>query len=325
MRQSFGQCDEPVSIRSGGDWSWSASVVRQALSDVVQRSAKPWKAGVVFRCVRWLFRRLVFGFLQLDVRGLAQIPREGGLIIAGNHPSVLDGILLFAVSPRPVRFLVAEDLYTHRYLHPFFTLFGCIPVYRTIPPPATGPLGRVRRGRTLPTAHMAGGGTKTHNGDALRAAVAALEAGEVIGIFPEGTIHDRGAMQQVKRGVALLALKTGCPVVPLAVRGSAEAFPDGARVPRPCAVSMRFETPIAYPKAALDPIPEEDVLRALEQIRRSILAALQMTSIRAPGRARPAWIKPLRVALCSVVVLPLTSFLTLTANPSLDPVRKARL
>jgi 1-acyl-sn-glycerol-3-phosphate acyltransferase len=173
-------------------------------------------------------------------------------------------------------------------------MMGCIPVYRT----------------------------KSHNGDALRAAVAALEAGELIGIFPEGTIHHGGAMQELKRGVALLALKTGLPVVPLAIRGSGEAFPDGARVPSPGTIRLRFERPGDYPKTSLDPIPEDAVRDTLERIRRSVLAAMRLIPDPVKAPAPAGWLKPLRVAASGLVVLPLAWFLTLTANPSLDPVKQ---
>ena len=106
---------------------------------------------------------------------------------------------LLIVSPRPVRFLVAEELFFHPFLHWIFAGMGCIPVYRT----------------------------QTNNGDALRAAVAALERGEVIGIFPEGTTSDLGRMRSVKRGVGLLALRTGAPIVPFGVWGSADRGRSG--------------------------------------------------------------------------------------------------
>jgi 1-acyl-sn-glycerol-3-phosphate acyltransferase len=238
--------------------------------------------------LHWLSR----AYFRLDVEGAARIPAEGGALIAGNHPSVLDGILLWAASPRPVRFLIAEDLYRHRFLKPLFEALGCIEVLRTRP----------------------------GNGDALRAAAAALERGELIGIFPEGTIHFRGAMRQVKQGVALLALKTGCPVIPMAIRGSGEAFPDGSRVPRPRPVRMRFGAPVAYPKAAQDPIPAEDVARTLEAIRRRIVET--MRAAEAPARAGRGRLLEFRAALAACVICPLAALLTCTANPSLDPARQ---
>lgn len=253
------------------------------------------QGSLLFRGVRGFFRRLVFGFFDVQIEGLERLPAAGGAVIAANHPSLLDGVLLLAISPRPVRFLVAEDMYTHRFLNPFFKALGCIPVYRT----------------------------KTHNGDALRAAVAALDAGDVIGIFPEGTTYYRGSLREIKRGVALLALKTGRPVIPLAFRGCDEAFPEGARVPRPGQLQVRFGEPAAYPKTDSDPIPAEQVAGTLEQIRCRMAEVLETTPATSRRPLAPTWLKELEIALCALVVLPLVSFLTTTANPSLDPVKKA--
>jgi 1-acyl-sn-glycerol-3-phosphate acyltransferase len=215
-------------------------------------------------------------------------------VIAGNHPSVLDGILLWAVSPRPIRYLIAEDLYRHRFLHPIFSAFGCIEVYRT----------------------------KNRNGDALHAAVAALEQGEVIGIFPEGTIHSGGVVREIKQGVALLALRTGVPVIPLAIHGSREAFPPFARTPRPHPVELDFGEPVAYPKTSGARIPDKVVAGAREAIRQRILDVMRMT---APGRSmmRLGVAGYARQVAAGAIIRPLCRFLTATAQPSLDPVAKA--
>ena len=253
--------------------------------------------GWVVRALRAFVRGVASAYFRLGIQGLDRIPKKGGAIIAGNHPSVLDGILLWAVSDRPVRFLIAEDMYNHRFLNPFFRAFGCIQVFRT----------------------------KTRNGDALRAAVSALERGELIGIFPEGTIHFGGTMQQMRKGVALLALKTGVPIVPLAIRGSGEAFPDGAKVPRPWAIQLRFESPVSYAKTSVDPIPEEHVAQTLEEIRLRVLQAMRSSKSSSTEWAVPRWVKEAQVLVAALVVWPLSGFLTLTANPSLDPIKKSRL
>ncbi len=181
-------------------------------------------------------------------------------------------MVLLAVSPRPVHFLVAEDMYTHRFLNPFFKALDCIPVYRT----------------------------KTHNGDALRAAVAALEAGDVIGIFPEGTTYYQGALPQIKRGVALLALKAGVPVIPVAFRGCVETFPEGALVPRPRQLRMRCDKPVVYPTIDADSIPEAQVAQTLDAIRCQMLKALKATPAPSQRPLTPPWLKELQIALCSL-------------------------
>ena len=266
------------------------SVVAAALLGAV---AVRWVTaeGRVYWLVRWFFRQVSFGYLRMDVQGLPQISSRGVAIIAGNHPNVLDGLFLLVVSPRPVRFLIAEDMYTHRYLHGLFKALGMIPVYRT----------------------------KSHNGDALRGAIAALQRGELLGIFPEGTTHFRGAIQEVKKGVGLLALRTGCPVVPLAIQGSDEAFPQGARFPRPRTIRMRFEEAVRYPPTDAHPIPEAQLAEVLEDIRRHILQTMQRVDAAPSRRLMPAWLKELQIALSALIVVPLSSFLTRTANPSLDP------
>ena len=249
------------------------------------------KTSWIFRVCRGVVRWLSLGYLQVRVEGLDAIPSQGGAVVAGNHASVLDGILLLAVSPRPVRFLVAEDMYEHPFLKPFFRAMGCIPVLRR----------------------------NAHNGGALRMAVEALETGELIGIFPEGTIHRGGSLQQIRQGVALLALKTGLPVVPLGICGSGEAFPDGARAPHAWPISMRFGGPRTYARVASELIPEVQLAETLEEIRQLLLQALADTPLPAAA-ARPA-LKEFQLLLSTLVVVPLAWFLTLTAHPSLDPIK----
>jgi len=141
----------------------------------------------------------------------------------------------------------------------------------------------------------------------------------VIGIFPEGTTSDLGHMRTIKRGVGLLALKTGSPVVPFAIWGSAEAYPAGTHVPRPKRIAMAFAPPVRYVPTAINPIAQDLLQRTLEDIRWEILCTMRW-AIAAFRDATPAWwLKPTQVVLSAVVVVPLAGFLSLTANPSLDP------
>lgn len=249
----------------------------------------------LYRSVRWALRQLGFGFFRLRIQGLDEIPREGGAILAGNHPSVLDGVLLLILSPRPVRFLVAEELFYHPLLRWAFEGMACIPVYRT----------------------------KAHNGDALHAAVAALDRGEIIGIFPEGTTSDGGVMRQIKRGVGLLALRTGAPVIPFGIVGSDAAYPDGARVPRSGPITLTFAPAIRYGRSCEDPIPVAVLQPVLDTVRWEILRAMRWAG-GAHEAPLPCWsLKSGEVALSALIVLPLSALLSLTAHPSLDPANRA--
>jgi len=119
------------------------------------------------------------------------LPAEGPALVAANHLSGLDPLLLAATCRRPLRFLIASEQY-HRFgLTWLFRLARCIPVDRS---------GRPER--------------------ALRQVVQALKAGEVVAIFPHGTIHlDSDPPRPLKPGVARLAQWGGCPVVPLRLEG----------------------------------------------------------------------------------------------------------
>lgn len=124
----------------------------------------------------------------LHVHGLSsdglELPETGPALLAANHISGLDPLLLIAASRRPLRFIIASEQY-HRFgLEWLFRAVGCIPVDRT---------GRAER--------------------AFREALKALRAGEVVALFPHGAIHlDSDPRRPLKPGVARLARLAGVPV-----------------------------------------------------------------------------------------------------------------
>ncbi|NQZ53544.1 MAG: 1-acyl-sn-glycerol-3-phosphate acyltransferase [Piscirickettsiaceae bacterium] len=119
------------------------------------------------------------------------LPDTGAAIVAANHVSGLDPFLLIAASRRPLRFLIAREQYERPILHWLFKASGCIPVDRTGKPEL-----------------------------ALRQALRALEEGEVIALFPHGTIHlDSDPRKKLKGGVARLAAWTNTPIFPVRIDG----------------------------------------------------------------------------------------------------------
>src|ERR1043165_1011104 len=123
--------------------------------------------------------------------GKLSIPAEGGALLATNHVSGLDPLLLIAASRRPLRFMIAREEYERWYLRWLFRAVGCIPVERS------------RNPRT-----------------AFHAARAALEQGEVVALFPHGRIHlDDHPPVTLKRGVTLMASMTGAPIIPARLEG----------------------------------------------------------------------------------------------------------
>lgn len=116
-----------------------------------------------------------------------ELPTQGPAIVVANHLSGLDPILLFAASRRPLRFLIACEVYESIWFNWLYRAVGCIPVDRTKRPEI-----------------------------GLRAALRALQAGEVIAIFPQGKITlPTEAPRKLKRGSLWLAQQVQCPIYPV--------------------------------------------------------------------------------------------------------------
>lgn len=189
-----------------------------------------------YELARGLVRGLVFPYLRIRASGLGEIPERGAVILAANHPNILDGLVLGLLCPRPLRFLVAEELFGNPVLARLLRWLGAIPVNR--------------QGRK--------------NGDALRAAQEALERGEALAIFPEGRTNNGLGLFPFKPGVAVLAARTGAPVVPAGLAYEPHIFPWGARVVRPGSVA------ITLGKALAAPAPEGQVEAFLDALREAI-------------------------------------------------------
>ena len=119
------------------------------------------------------------------------LPPQGGALVASNHVSGLDPLLLIAAARRPLRFIIAQEEYQRFGLNWLYRAIGCIPVERDRQPEL-----------------------------ALRQALRALQKGEVVAIFPHGRIHlDSDPPRKLKGGVASLAQLTGSPVYPVRLEG----------------------------------------------------------------------------------------------------------
>lgn len=118
------------------------------------------------------------------------LPEQGAALVIANHISGLDAFLLIAATRRPLRFLIAREEYERFGLKWLFKAGGCIPVDRSGKPE-----------------------------QALRAALHALEKGEVIALFPQGRIVLPDESVQLKRGGIWLAQHSHCPIYPAHISG----------------------------------------------------------------------------------------------------------
>jgi 1-acyl-sn-glycerol-3-phosphate acyltransferase len=158
------------------------------------------------------------------VEGVEHIPSEGPVILAGNHLTFIDSMILPLVCDRQV-FFIGKDEYVKgkglkgRLMAWFFTGVGMIPVDRD---GGKGGVAALMTGRRV------------------------LEEGKVFGIYPEGTRSPDGRLYRGRTGIARLTLMTGAPVVPFAMIGTDRIQPTGAGMPRPCRVTVRFGEPMEF-------------------------------------------------------------------------------
>jgi len=152
---------------------------------------------MIYYCARGICR-LLFVFLGLKKEGIDKIPRKGAVIVASNHMSNWDPIMVGISLPRPVYFMAKVELFNNKILGKLLTALHAFPVKR----------GAADR-------------------KAIRQALQVLEDGKVLGIFPEGARKKVLPDAQAQSGVALLALKSGAPVIPVACIGTDKDFPLG--------------------------------------------------------------------------------------------------
>jgi 1-acyl-sn-glycerol-3-phosphate acyltransferase len=164
-----------------------------------------------------------------EVHGAGNVPRTGAVILAANHLSFVDSFLIPLMTPRRVSFLAKQEYFRSGggpkqfATRTFLTGIDAIPV----------PRGGYRAAQ-----------------ESLEAALRVLEAGGAFGIHPEGSRSRDGRLYRGRTGVAWLAIASGAPVVPVALRGTERIQPVGARAPRPGKVVVRFGEPMRFAQPA---------------------------------------------------------------------------
>jgi len=170
----------------------------------------------MLRLVKALARPWFRVLFSLEHRGAGYVPGRGAAILAGNHPSYLDPVLISLAVPRPIRFMAWDALFRVPLLGPLIRAFGAFPV-------------DLRRGR---------------GEAAYRAALEVLARGEALGIFPEGQRSEWGPMGELRAGAARLAVETGAPIIPVTIGGAARAWPKHRLLPKPAKIVVRYHPPI---------------------------------------------------------------------------------
>ena len=138
----------------------------------------------------WI-RPLIRLNVSREVAGLENLPRRGPVILASNHCSEADPAILMVSLPRRIVWMAKRELFQIPFFGLAYHLYGCIPVRRF-----EADLGALHESRN------------------------ALQEGELVGMFPEGTRSRGDSLGSAAPGTALLALRTGVSVLPVAISGS---------------------------------------------------------------------------------------------------------
>ncbi len=180
----------------------------------------------VYDRTRSTTRVLVAGLCRPTVEGLQHVPKDGPFIVAPNHLSFLDSVLVQALMPRSVAFFAKAEYFTGTgvkgaLMKSFFEGVGSIPVER---------------------------GQQAASVQALKTLLDLLEQGDGVGIYPEGTRSRDGRLYRGRTGVGWLALTTGAPVVPVGLIGTDALQPAGKKGIRPQHFTLRIGEPLVFPK-----------------------------------------------------------------------------
>ncbi|PIE31617.1 1-acyl-sn-glycerol-3-phosphate acyltransferase [candidate division KSB3 bacterium] len=158
-------------------------------------------------------------YFRLKVSGVEHVPKTGPVILVPNHTSFMDPPLLSSAVPRVLYFLMLHHHFYHRYFYWLFRRLPCIPV---------------KRGNMASTS-------------ALKLCLQVLRHNQILCMFPEGGISREHKARGTRTGAAVLALKTGAPIVPAGIIGASNAFPLHSRFPRPKPISIKFGDPMNIP------------------------------------------------------------------------------
>ena len=179
---------------------------------------------MLYRLLHVVARPAAAAIWRPQVVGADNVPPTGPVILASNHLSFADSVIIPLTAPRKVAFLAKADYWTGSGVsgaisRTWFNAMGSIPVDRD--------------------------NTRAAQ-ESLNLALEHLRSGGAFGIYPEGTRSRDGRLYRGRTGVAWLALTAGCPVVPVALTGTDKVQPVGARYPKVVKFRVEFGKPIDF-------------------------------------------------------------------------------
>ena len=186
-----------------------------------------------------------------EVTGGEHIPRTGGAIVASNHLSIVDSIFLPLMLDRPLTFAAKSEYFTGKRPSQLFAS------------------AYMRATKQLAVDRDSARAAQ----DMLEAALRLLQAGELFGVYPEGTRSPDGRLYRGRTGIGWLALASGLPVIPVAMVGTDRVLPPGHTIPELHRVGIRIGEPMTFdayrdkgPAARARRAITDDVMKAIRAL-----------------------------------------------------------
>lgn len=184
----------------------------------------------------WILGWLIFkAYFKLTKINTNNIPK-GGAILACNHRSNLDPVMLSAGANRPVAYMAKAELFQIPLLSQLITMYAAFPIERG-------------KGDT----------------QALDNAISMLKRGYVVGMFPEGTRHNGDRLGKIKSGVAFVAAASGMPVVPVALSNTDKSMAKGQKGIKSAHITVLFGKPIYFKDVSPDGSTSKENIRAFNE------------------------------------------------------------
>ncbi len=196
-----------------------------------------------YRTVRSIVLALCRVLFRVRVTGKANVPKVGAYILAPTHRSLMDIPFATYSTKRRIRFMAKQELFKKPLLAKLLTGLGGFPVDR----------GSADRA-------------------ALRTAQACIEGGEPTALFPEGTRLTGPTLGEFFDGAAYLAIKTGVPIVPVAIGGSEQILASGNVLPKLRRVAVVIGEPIFPPTRDGGAVKRSSITAMTEQLQNSLQA-----------------------------------------------------
>ncbi len=186
---------------------------------------------------------------RLEFKGQEYLPHNKAYILAPNHASNLDPLLVGVGVPTPIRFMAHQGLFANVISRWILQKWGAFPV---------------RRGR--------------YDKRALDKAFAILKRGGTLLLFPEGFRTHDGQIGHIKPGIAVLAMNQNIPIIPVYIQGSFYALPRKRFWPRLTKITVYYDAPLIPQKIAIESIDRKEKLRVITEKIEERLQMLQQLS-----------------------------------------------